>query len=502
MTIYEVRPGGQGEGGTLPTIAAAARLVASGDTVILRGGTYRERLIGNVAGVTWQAAEGEQVILDGGWDKKSLTKKGTQVVISAADVTVAGLSVVNVAGDAIGVTKGGHRARILNCRVDVALSGGIILNAGETLNGIVVSGCVVTRTGMGWAIRRSGGVSGAINLIRCDGALVEDTVSAYSWGEGLNVGKGTINSVVRRYTGFDNAHFCLGVNRARDCVVEDCLLFLTGMEERQVGSENWPGGLVIGDEEGLKGENYAPSRGIQVRRNVIVNAGIGIGVRNDTTWDGYDTQLVDTAIEHNTVVFGPLTRTGINVGPNLRGRPHVNSVVRNNAVWSIGAPWPGWAAASGDTENVTWTRNGWTNVPLDAFRSFDDVIGFELVAADAPLANEFPVAAHNVNLGNYRPPALSPLVGAATNGATMGALAAVSGPAEPPPVEPDEPDEPLTAEALERLALAQMQLEAIAAAGNVAAEAFRLIELEMAIMAQRQREAADNVAAAVALLER
>ena len=499
MTTYEVRPGGQGEGGTLPTIAAAARLVKAGDTVILRGGVYRERLIANVAGVTWQAADGERVVLDGGWNGKTLTKLPTQVVVTAADVTVDGLSVVNVAGDAIGVSKGGHQARILNCRVDKALSGGIILNAGETLRGIVVSGCVVTRTGMGWAIRRSGGVSGAINLIRCDGALVEDTVSAYSWGEGLNVGKGTTNSVVRRYTGFDNAHFCLGVNRAQDCLIEECLLFLTGFEERQVGSENWPGGLVIGDEEGLKGETYAPSRGIQVRRNVIINAGIGIGVRNDTTWDGYDTQLVDTAIEFNTVVFGPLTRVGINVGENERGRPHVNSVVRDNAVWSSSAAWPGWAAASGDTENVTWTRNGWSNVPLDAFRSFEDVIGFELVDPAAPLANEFPVPAHNVNLGNYRPVALSPLIGAGTNGSTIGALAAQSGPPVEPPLEPDTA--PDVAAAVARLATALMQLEAIAAAGNVAAEAWAIIREQAAIMALAQQDAADNVAAAVAILE-
>ena len=58
-----------------------------------------------------------------------------------------------------------------------------------------------------------------------------------------------------------------------------------------------------------------------------------------------------------------------------------------------------------------------------------------------------------------------------------------------------------TERALERLATAQQQLEAIAAAGNVAVEAWALIQQQIAIMALAQEDAADNVAAARTLLE-
>ena len=44
------------------------------------------------------------------------------------------------------------------------------------------------------------------------------------------MGKGTRNSTVSGLTSFDNAHFCLGVNHAQDCVIENCILFLTGFE--------------------------------------------------------------------------------------------------------------------------------------------------------------------------------------------------------------------------------------------------------------------------------
>ena len=57
------------------------------------------------------------------------------------------------------------------------------------------------------------------------------------------------------------------------------------------------------------------------------------------------------------------------------------------------------------------------------------------------------------------------------------------------------------AAALERLATAQQQLEAIAAAGNAAVDAWAFIQEQIVIMALAQQDAADNVAAARALLE-
>ena len=405
MAEIHVRKGAGGAGSSLPSLSAAAAVARAGDTVIVHEGVYRERLT-PPRGTTWQAAEGETVVIDGGWDGKTDVggNQAAMIAIAAADVVIDGFRVVNAPGDAITVGKGGHNAAILNCLTDVAYSGGIICNAGETLRGVTIDGCTVLRSGMGWVARgRKGGVSGAINLIRCDGATVRDTVSAYNWGEGCNVGKGTKNSVIRANVIYDNAHFCLGVNHAQDCTIEANLLFLTGFEPRQVGGENWPTGLTIGDEIGYGGDAFPPSRGIIVRGNIIINCGSGIGVRNGAGWDAYDTQLVDSIIEHNTVVAGPCTRVCVNIGVNGRGRPHKNSTVRANVIETSGATWPGFEAATGDTANVEWRANAWTEAPAAGFRHAEDVVGFTLANATAALANEFPEAGHSLELGNYRP---------------------------------------------------------------------------------------------------
>lgn len=436
MTTWFVKQGSKNGDGSeaapFGTLAAAVQVAGPGDVVVVGAGIYREKLR-PPAGTTWVAAPGETVIIDGGWNGKTDVggNRPAMILITAVDVVINGLRVVNAPGDAIAVGQGGHNATLLNCATDVAYSGGIICNAGETLRGVTIDGCAVLRSGMGWLARgRKGGVSGAINLIRCEGATVTNTVSAYNWGEGLNVGKGTRNSTVSGCVSFDNAHFCLGINLAQDCVVKNCILFLTGYEPRYVGNV-WPGGLVIGDEEGLLGENFEHSKGIQVRGNLIVNCGVGIGVRNNVSKTGYDTQLVGTYIERNTVVAGPQTRTAINVGVNERGRPHRDSYVRYNAIDMSGAADDA-EPATGDATNVTWHDNAWTRLPAADFRHGDDVIGFQLIAPLAALANEFPAAGHTLDIDNYRPRA-----GSAVAAAGLGALPV--GPVGPPPPEEEPP---------------------------------------------------------------
>ena len=62
------------------------------------------------------------------------------------------------------------------------------------------------------------------------------------------------------------------------------------------------------------------------------------------------------------------------------------------------------------------------------------MVGFELVAPAAALANEFPAAGHSLRIGNYRPRAGSPVAAAG-----LGALGP-DGPNPPPPPPPPPPD--------------------------------------------------------------
>ena len=81
MTEYHVKQNGQGEGGTLPTLAAAVAIARPGDIVIVHEGIYPAGFK-PPAGTTWQAADGERAVIDGGW-------KGKEMSSAAAGDTVA-----------------------------------------------------------------------------------------------------------------------------------------------------------------------------------------------------------------------------------------------------------------------------------------------------------------------------------------------------------------------------------------------------------------------------
>lgn len=465
MTVYEVRQGAGGAGSSLPTIGAAARLVRPGDEVVVFGGVYRERLVADVAGVTWRAAAGETVVIDGGWkvgDGVGDGQGGPPLVsVVAEDVTLDGLVVRNSPGDNVVVGGGGHNALLRGLRVDHSYSGGIIVNGGtEYVRRVRIDGCTITRAGMSWEAGWRKNVSGSVNFVRAEDSSIADSVIAYGYGEGVNFGKGSRRLKGERVTSFDNAHLCFYFNRCTDSEFVECVAFLTGFQPRLVGKDTWPAGFVFGDEVSERANKFPHSRGNRIRRCVVVNAGTLISVRNNERADGYDTCLdAGTVIENCTLVAGPQTRRGLDIKENLAGRPHEAACIRGNAI-HLNYAMPGADIATSSSRAIYWHRNAWSQMPPALCRSDGDVVGFALRNPGAALANEFPEARHDLALGNYTPPVRSPLIGAGPNGTTIGALEEREEPDEPPDEPPVEPEWRLGLEEAERVLVANCELYA------------------------------------------
>ena len=454
MATIEAKPGG---------LSAAAREARPGDVVVLAAGVYKgERLVLTTPGVTWRAVEGADVWLDGGWGVGAGPgdgQGGPPMIGVRAQITLEGIGVRNSSGDGIAVGDGADGAVIRGCRTDHNYSGGIIINGSKPIKGVRVESCTITRSGMSWEAGWRRNVSGSVNLIRAEACVIEDCTVAYGHGEGVNIGKGSVRCIVRGNVIFDNSHLCLYFNRSVDCVAEGNVLFLTGFRERLVGGDTWPAGLVFGDEVSARANTFPHSRGNKARGNVVVNCGTLLSVRNNSKADGYDTCLdADTLIEGNTFIGGPCTRAGLDIKENLQGRPHEAAVIRENVI-DLRHGAAGADIATSSSRAIYWRRNAWSATPPKACQGEGDINGFRLMAADAVLRNNFPQPEHNVNLDNYRPPALSPLIGAGANGRTIGALGATSAPPPPPP--PDPPAAPPWREQLaerERVLVANCEL--------------------------------------------
>lgn len=407
MSIYTV-----GVDGDFKTLSAASRQVADGDTVNILPGIYHELLICRVPRVTWQAAGGE-VVIDGGWTGGRIDGTLNQVAISAPGVAVRGLTIRNVPGRGVGISAPG--VVLDNCTIDNTSNAGISANGTTAagIAGLIVRGNRLTRLGVGRLYGNR--ANGAMIFVRCVDSVIEGNTIIGGHGEGINIDKGSYRLYVAHNHIQDVAHVYVYFNRCVDCEAEANTLY-NSMDEAYHHDEGWPAGIVFGDER-AGGDAFPWQSNNRAIGNVVVGLGKFLQVRNNTKdTGGYDTQLSGHLIAGNTFVAGPGTQAGIEVNENRRGRPHRESIIRDNVVY-------GEVSSACDAAGVTWLNNGWTLVPPVMMQSPGDVYGdLGLVAPDAA----------GFNIDNYRPRVGSTLVGSSSDGTTIGALEPL-----PPDTGPD-----------------------------------------------------------------
>lgn len=433
MTEYSV-----GVGGDFATLTAAAKVVQPGDVVHVMTGTYRERLICDVADVTWQAGPGQWPVIDGGWDGTVQTNYAAQVQVPAEGVTVRGLTVRNVAGRGIGVS--GSRVKILNNRVDRTYFGGMKIgdSAKAAISNVEVRGNVLTRLSLSFVTEKNAtNVDGNFNIHNVRDSVIADNYQSDGWGEAWNIGRGSRNVLLLNNISHSTNHV-VGVyfNRCQECEARGNWFYHIP-DETYGGKKKdfFSAGCVFGDESGPQVARWPHQRGNRFIGNVVVNTGRLLEVRNNVT--NYDTQLLDTVIEGNTFVAGPVTTKGVIIQGNQKGRPHANSVFRRNAVHFTHAKQPADVGSHGQASGIVFEANGWTDAPPVAMRSDSDVRGdLGLVNPGAVIARVGELPHTDFDIENYRPRPESALV---TGPVLIGAMDCVDieEPEEPEPPEPD-----------------------------------------------------------------
>lgn len=464
MAEYIVRQGGQGEGGTLPTLSAAAAVAKRGDVVIVEPGIYRE-ILKPGAGATWLGQPG--AVIDGGWKGGNLATtedNATGVLVRYPDVTVRGFEIRNVPGQGVNVTTGGHRFLMEGCEIHHTFHGGFAANGlGVPIQGITIRNCHVHDIAMSGKWRETP-VNGCFLFKSAHGALVEDCIVERGYGEGMAAGSRSVGVTFRRVTVRDTRHLLMYVNRARDILIEDCTLYQQGLPEFTQSDGDVGAGLVIGDEEsGAKDDDWQHSENVIIRRCLVVNAGSLFAVRNNAKPgkggdDGYNTNIKNLVVERCTFIAGPQSKGGLNIAENeygagnVAGRITANVFVLNRLA-GVGAGYrssaPG-VRVEGNAISGMPSELAADNVHIDATALVDPFAAVQAFALD-----------------NYRPKP-----GGVVDLGRMGALDVVVPP--PPPDPPDDPpplDTPDWATLLDHLDTAQATLAtATLAAEDCAAE--------------------------------
>lgn len=440
MAEIHVRKGAGGAGSSVPTLAAAVALVKAGDAVTIHEGVYPERLT-PPQGTTWQAAEGEAVVLDGGWGGKSAIAKGDkrpQVLINKPGVTVRGLVIRNVPGQGVAVAGGGDGFVMTDCTIHDCYDGGVGVNGtGSAVENVTFRRVTVRRVSRSWAVEDSpSNVNGCFLFRWAKNALVEDCVVSESYGEGMACGIQTVGITLRRVTIHTTMHLCVyASNRAQDVLLEDCVFYQTGDPEYLQGDGDVGAGIVIGDETRAdeKDDNWRHAEDVTIRRCVVVNCGILLNVRNQLKpvagagkgqYEGYETRIQRLRVENCTFVAGPLTRVGIGIQENEVGHEMHGAVT--GCVVILNRLAPGGVGFRSTAAGIEFDGNAFSIMPPGLAA---DNIHIDAAALIAPLAPLPPFA-----VGNYRP--------RAGNVVALGGLGALGPDGPEPPVEPpgDEVD--------------------------------------------------------------
>ena len=351
MAIIEV-----GSGELVPTPWAARP--SPGDTVIVKPGVYRGKLVCGTAGVTWQFEPGAEI--NGGWNGKTKqTGFASQVEVNAPGVTLRGASIRDCPGR--GVLIGASDVTFSTGRVENTYHGAIaVIGDGKPISGVKVLNSVFTQMSRSWDVGdRANGVNGGFQIHNCTDSLIASNVLSYGWGECFNVGRNSKRVELVGNVAHSFNHVLLYFNRCQDCVARDNILYHLPDAPQVTDRDEAAAGIVFGDERGPKLDKYEFGAGNVVTGNLVVNCGKLLQVRNNALAGegaGYDTQLEKTRIDGNTFVAGPLTEVGIQIVENMRGRRHEGSVFRENVIY-------GTTANMSNAPGVRFEGNGWTTPP-------------------------------------------------------------------------------------------------------------------------------------------
>lgn len=434
--------------------------MSAGDTAVLRGrlddpaSWFTKPFKITTPGTTWTADEGHTPTFHGGYEpvagkKDSYRMHGRpggytkeMLGISAVDVTVSGLRIQHSGGEGIAVNPGAHRARVLGCSVYMTYGNGLIVAGSdkERVRDVEISNCEISYCSQGWFAVGNRNTGCGVMLRSCENVRMHHCTVHHVMKEGINIDRNGLGTVVEKCTVHTINHVAIYIIRTQAARVINNVVYHTKEVEylgESLKKGTAPAGIVIGDESNLDGgggqmDKHWNSGNQVVTGNVVIGMGRCFQVRNNNVQ--YMTQLKNAYIGNNTFIgatwevggaAGKTTEVMAIAENTLGPGAHVDSVIENNLFYAPPGVSLGKVAGVG---GVTFRNNAWWSADGEAVPP--GARGAGDVTADPQLVNP---AGNDVD--GYRPPAGSPLVGAGSDGATIGALTADE--VTPPPPPPD-----------------------------------------------------------------
>jgi parallel beta-helix repeat protein len=215
----------------LRTIQAAVNKLQAGDSVVIRGGVYAERVYIQKPGTTdapirLAAYEGEQPIIDGA-SLKIVDDTALVVIQQSQDVSLSGLTIRNSGGGGLAVNQS-SRISLSGCTIETCHAGGVQANQCETL---LIEKCAIHDCARRFLAHGPGQQNVALLVKRASDVTVRENQVYENSDRGILIATGCQRVVVSRNTCYDNRNGQIGVVSAVDVTIDANLCYHTGRAE-------------------------------------------------------------------------------------------------------------------------------------------------------------------------------------------------------------------------------------------------------------------------------
>ncbi|MBN1773567.1 MAG: right-handed parallel beta-helix repeat-containing protein [Deltaproteobacteria bacterium] len=353
---YYAAPTGSGSDCTLDrpcSLDTGVGRLSPGDTLFLRGGTYRQTVWIGTSGTGSAPIEiagypGETAVIDGD-DALPAGEWGALFAVEGDYVTVRDLEIARSLWMGL-VLRGAHDAA-RNVESHGHWENGILLAGDDGL----AEACRVhdsARSNQDCVRRRSSWASGLSAARHPDGCVIRGNTVWHNWGEGISTYEAT-NTLIEDNVSYDNFSVNLYLSDATDVLARRNIIYATGAitcDASQIG-------IAIGSEA------HPPSpAAITVINNLVFHTR-----HNFDFWTSDGAGLVDDLIAYNTFVDA----TG-DLNVRLLDGAHANTRFLDNLIVQ-GDATPLCAVETG--AGLLFASNGWSSAPCAAAAGAGDVIG-------------------------------------------------------------------------------------------------------------------------------
>jgi hypothetical protein len=381
-TYYVAPSGSDSKNGSLSapwkTIQYGVNRMASGDTLLIRGGTYNEIISINKPRVTIKNYPGECPVIDG-QEKIPTDTYGALVGIKAADVTVDGLQLYRSKARGVNIVNGAHRARCTNLKISFNWRQGFAISASSAFpTDVILENSEIFRNERRYYYYKNPSLrpdpkynynapwGPNVSVVGGLRTIIRNCRIYESYNEGLGLYNNTDRALVENCEIWGNSKMQIYVSSSRLCTIRNNIIY---------GSANWndTNSALGSSAVWLGGETWAASStkdyGHRVYGNYIANSRKCVwiaGQKNAETRNNsvYNNILVEAFPESD------LSGINVHVQELNGGSGGKGNIFRNNAMLQKKPK----IDQIGDPDRVTFSSNLWSQNPSQYAKGNGDLV--------------------------------------------------------------------------------------------------------------------------------